>query len=159
MLAAVETKYLFFKIEHRLFALPAAMVERVERSVEINPLPGAPEVIAGAINVAGRILPVYNIKKKMGIPADNIELDDHLIIISTEKRKAALLCDSVEGVMELADSAVDTGEKIYKKPQYVSGLIKAGDGIALISDIENFLTGAEEKDLSESLEKILGSNE
>jgi purine-binding chemotaxis protein CheW len=39
-------------------------VERIVRVVEVTPLPKAPEIVLGVVNVQGQIIPVINIRKR-----------------------------------------------------------------------------------------------
>jgi len=47
-------RFVVVALDGRAFGLPLATVERVVRMVDVTPLPGAPEVVDGVINVARR---------------------------------------------------------------------------------------------------------
>ena len=47
---------------------PAGVVERVVQAVEITPLPGAPDGMLGVIDVAGRVLPVFDLRQRLELP-------------------------------------------------------------------------------------------
>ena len=49
-----------FRLDERRYALPLAVVERVVRAVDVTPLPKAPPMVLGVIDVHGRVLPVLN---------------------------------------------------------------------------------------------------
>ena len=51
-------KLVVFALDDQRYALAFAVVEKVIRAVEITPLPQAPEIVSGAINVQGKIVPV-----------------------------------------------------------------------------------------------------
>lgn len=55
-------------LDGQRYALSLAQVERVIRAVEITPLPQAPEIITGVINVRGRVIPVVDIRKRFRLP-------------------------------------------------------------------------------------------
>jgi purine-binding chemotaxis protein CheW len=50
-------RWVAFSVDTRRFALPLDAVERVVRAAEYTPLPLAPDVVLGALDVAGEILP------------------------------------------------------------------------------------------------------
>jgi purine-binding chemotaxis protein CheW len=62
------TQLVVFRLDERRYALPLAAVERVVRSVTVTPLPGAPAIVLGGINVHGRVLPVLNVRRRFRMP-------------------------------------------------------------------------------------------
>jgi len=69
-----------FTLDEQLFALPLIVVLKVIHALEIRHLPEAPEIISGIINVRGKIIPVVDIRKRLGILTREIDLNDRLII-------------------------------------------------------------------------------
>jgi purine-binding chemotaxis protein CheW len=95
-----------FLLEGQRYALRLAAVERVVRAVEITPLPQAPEIVLGMINVEGRIVPVVNMRNRFGRPERAIELSDQFIIARTSRRAVALVVDSVNEVVACTEAQV-----------------------------------------------------
>ena len=58
-------RWVTFAIDARRFALPLESVLRVVRAAEITPLPLAPEGVAGALDVGGRIVPVFDLRRRL----------------------------------------------------------------------------------------------
>ena len=50
-------------------ALGTSKIDRVVAAVEISPVPQAPAIVLGLVNVHGRILPVLNIRRLFRLPA------------------------------------------------------------------------------------------
>src|SRR5277367_233894 len=65
-----------FDLEEQRYALRLSAVEQVVRAVEITPLPKAPEIIRGVVNVHGRVVPVYHIRARFRLPEREIDLSD-----------------------------------------------------------------------------------
>ena len=53
---------LLFTLSEQRCALALSVVERIVPVVEVTPLPKAPEMVMGLINVRGRAIPVLNIR-------------------------------------------------------------------------------------------------
>jgi purine-binding chemotaxis protein CheW len=51
-------KLVVSNLDDRRFAMPLSAVVRVERIVAITPLPKAPEIVLGVINMHGQVIPV-----------------------------------------------------------------------------------------------------
>lgn len=133
------------------YALPLAMVERVLPAAEVTPLPDAPAVVTGILNVQGRIVPVVDLRRRLGQPQRELQLADQIVLARTARRVLAFAVDSVQGVVDHeAQSMVDTRE-ISRGPGVVSGVIKLPDGLVLVHDLERLLSLDEERGLDLAL--------
>jgi purine-binding chemotaxis protein CheW len=142
---------LVFNLDEQRYALPLSDVERIVRAVEITPLPKAPEIVLGVINVRGQVIPVVNIRKRFRLPEREITLNDHLIIAQTSRRAVALLADRAGHVLEVLENKIISAKKILPAMDYVEGVIKLEDGLILIHDLEKFLSLEEEKAINDQL--------
>jgi purine-binding chemotaxis protein CheW len=131
---------LSFTLGHQRYALRLSAVERAVRVVEIVPLPQAPEIVLGVINLQGRVIPVVDTRKRFGLSARRLALDDHLIIARTPSRSLALLVDRVNGAVECAATDVTAAAEILPGMGYVDGVAKLTDGTILIHDLATFLS-------------------
>ena len=143
-----------FNLDDQKYALVLSAVIRIIRVVEITSLPQAPEIVLGVINMQGRIIPVFDIRKRFHLPQREMHLDDQLIVASTSKRNVALLVDSVNDVIEVSEEKVIAGKSILSGLDYVEGVVKTEDGMILIHDLEQFLSLQEEKALHEAMEEL-----
>jgi len=140
-----------FNLADQRYALHLSAVERVVLIAELTALPNAPEIVLGIINVRGCIVPVVDTRKRFGLPAREINLSDHLIIAHTSRRVVALLADVVGGVVQHSRAAITAAEQILCNVEYVEGVVKLDDGLALIHDLDTFLSALEERTLEQAL--------
>jgi len=142
-----------FALDERRFALRLSSVERAVRAVEVTPLPKAPAVILGVIDVQGSIIPVFDVRRRFRLPDKAVGLDDHIIIVHTAQRSVALVVDSVAGVMEFAEEEAVPPQAIVPGIEYVAGIVKRPDGMVFIHDLDQFLA----MDEARQLEGVLSS--
>jgi purine-binding chemotaxis protein CheW len=143
-----------FALDEPRYALFLSAVERIVRVVEITPLPKAPEIVLGVINVQGRILPVLDIRKRFRLPAREMKPDDRFIIAQTARRQVALAVDSVAGVHELTDREMVSAKEALPFAQYLKGVAKLENNLVLIHDLDQFLSLDEEKALDATLSEV-----
>lgn len=141
-----------FNLDEQSYALYLAAVKRIVRLVEITPLPKAPEIVLGILNLQGEIIPVVNIRRRFRLPERETDLNDQLIIAKIQRRTFALAADSVSGVIERPEEDLIAAEKIIPGMEYVEGVIKLEEGIILIHNLDKFLSLDEEKALKEAME-------
>ena len=80
-----------FKLDDHSYALHVFQVRRVVRVAQWTPLPQAPDIVLGVINLSGEVIPVFDVRKRFGLPVREIDLNDQLIIAQTARRSVALL--------------------------------------------------------------------
>ncbi len=148
-----SNQFVVFTLDEQRYALRLSSVERVIPAVDITPLPKAPEIVLGVINVQGEIVPVINVRKRFRLPERELDLSDQLILARTSKRDAVLIADAVTGVIESLEEKVVTADKIAPNIDYVEGVTKVEDGIILIHDLEKFLSLEEEQTLDVALKE------
>jgi len=140
-----------FTLDGRRYALHLAVVECSLRMVDISPLPKAPDIVLGVINVQGRVLPVMNIRKRFQLPERDVSPDDQLIVARTSRRAVALAVDAVHGLVDRADQEIIAVGEILPGVKYVEGVMKLEDGLVLVHDIDRFLSLEEDRALNAAL--------
>ena len=144
---------LVFFLDNQRYALNLAVAERVFPAAEITPVPKAPDIVMGVINVQGQVVPVINTRKRFSLPDREINVSDHLIIAHTSRRTVALMADAVLGVVECSTHDVITAEEILTQLEYVEGVVKLKDQLILIHDLDKCLSLEEERMLGDAIEK------
>src|SRR5712692_1417869 len=110
-----------FALDGNRYALRLSAVERIVRLVEVTPLPQAPEIVLGVVNVQGRIISVIDIRKRFRLPGREMSLSDQLVIAHTSRRPVGLVADTVSGVAERSVQEVIAAETILPGIEYVEG--------------------------------------
>ncbi len=142
-----------FCLDDRRYALHLDAVERVLPSLDVTPLPKAPEIVLGLINIKGKIMPALDVRKRFRLPEREVGLHDHLIVAKTSKRTVAIPVDSASGVMEISAQEITEAKGIVPGLDYLEGVVKLKDGMLLIHDVEKFLSLEEETTLEEALKE------
>lgn len=140
-----------FTLDDGRYALHLGAVARVVRAAGISPLPNAPGVVAGIINVHGRVLSVMSVRARFRLPARDLSPDQQMIIARTRTREVVLVVDHVSGVVDCPDDLVLPPGEVADGVPYVAGIAKLGDGLTLIHDLDAFLSEEEEQALTEAL--------
>lgn len=149
--AAGLHEILTFEVEGRTYALPASRVRELIRAVAVEPLPGAPPIVEGIINVRGEVVPVVDLRRRLGLPAKPAAPADHLILAWAGTQTVALHVDRVIDLMRLAADRFEDLRGIVPGLRDLSGVAKLPDGLLLIQDVRALLTDAEGTGLLELL--------
>jgi len=146
-----------FDLGDQRYGLPLATVDRVVRAVHITPLPQAPDVISGVVNVAGTVIAVANIGRRFGLREWEVGLSDQIMIAHASRRPVALLVEEVSGVLAYTEEDRTAARAILPSMEWIAGVVKLADGLILIHDLDNFLSLEEETQLDEAIEHERGT--
>ena len=146
-----KQKIVLFSLDEPRYALSLSEVVKVERAVEITPLPRAPRVVSGVIDFHGEIIPVLDIRQLFRLPQRDLHPEDQFIIVRTSQRLVVLVVDSVNGVYDLVPhQAMEAGDSL-PFTKYLSGIATIDHGIVLITDLDQFLSLDETRVLDAAL--------
>jgi len=143
-------------LDEQRVALPLASVDRIVRAVEVTPLPGAPQVVLGVINVQGKVLPVINLRRRCRLQEREIETTDMLVIAHTARRAVVLLVDRAD-VLECAEGSLIPAEQVVPGIFGVHEVLKHEDGLIMLYDPEALLLLDEEIVLNSAMADDAGS--
>lgn len=143
-----------FTLDVHRYALNLAAVERVVRAVEFVNLPNAPATVLGVINVHGRIIPLFDVRSRFGLPVRGLALSDQIIIALAGRRNVALVADSVQGVSGYSDESMIPTADILPGNRLIRGVVALPDGLVLIHDLDAFLSPEEQRTLDEAMGAI-----
>lgn len=147
---STPVRLVLFRLGARRFALPLVSVERALRAVEVVPLPGAPAIVTGVVSVHGRLLPVLDLRRRFGLPAEPLGADHWFLIAHAGPRDVILTVDECEDVVERPQHEVVPPAGVSSGLERFAGLIDLG-GLVLIHDLETFLSPDEDNALDRAL--------
>lgn len=91
-----------FRLAHERYAVETRYVDEVHPLRDLTPLPGTPAFVRGIVNLRGRILPVYDLKKFFALPEQGVTDLHRILVVSDGDVEIGLLADVVVGVRALA---------------------------------------------------------
>jgi len=148
----VSERFVPFSIDGLCLALPLEKAERVIPAVEVTPLPKAPDAVLGVINLGGRVIPVFDLRKRFGLPEKELLPENRLIIAVGSRRTVAIVADDVKGVIEAGPEGVASSGEVLSGLAHVKGVLKTESGMLVIQDIDSFLSIEEENELASALD-------
>jgi purine-binding chemotaxis protein CheW len=146
-----------FALDDQRYALALVCVQRSIRVVAVTPLPGAPAIVLGVIDLGGVVIPVIDVRGRFGHPPRAVRLSDHLLVATTRHRTVALLVDETTGVIEASPESHAPGGDILPGLELVDGAVKLEDGLVLIHDLERLLSLDEGTAIDRALDASAGS--
>lgn len=142
-----------FSVGGRLLAADILRVQEILRMVEITPFPRMPAFALGAINVRGRIVPVINLRGKLGLPDAPPGPRTCIVLVGAGAQVIGFLVDEVSEVVDLPESLVEPADAGpgWMRSEIFSGIGKLPGRMVVILDPDRLLSAQEERQLPAAL--------
>lgn len=144
-------RYLVVALDDLRLALELCTVDIVTHMVHVTPLPNAPGIVLGVVNLRGRVIPVINIRRRFNLGEREIALTDRLVFAHTARRPVALVADAVIDVFESAPECLVSVESVLPSVPYVKGVMKFNGGVIFVHNLDTFLDLEEVETLDSAL--------
>lgn len=136
------TTWITFDLAGETFAVPVEPVREVLRIHNITRVPHAPHPIRGVTNLRGRVIPVIDLRRRVGLPEGELDRLARIIIVASRGRLIGLLVDQVHQVMHLDLNLVQPppDDVMTLQSDYILGVYHLGDQLLLLLDVDRALT-------------------
>lgn len=143
-------QYIIFNIEGEDYGIDISETNEINRLKELNIMkfPKAPAFVEGVTSIRGEVVPIINLRKKLGFEARAFDKNTRVIIIKSDKKKVGIIVDSILKAIEFEPEEIsnvpDGIKDIHSK--YVKYIGKKDEDIVTILDIYEILnTNSEDR--------------
>ena len=140
-----------FKIANEEFGIDILNVQEINRMVPITRVPNSPVFVEGIINLRGRVLPVIDLRAKLGLPKKEYDKDTRIVVANIEGKTVGFLVDAVSEVLRIPKSITEAPPEIITgiNSEYITAVGKLDDRLLILLDLNKLLV-EEEKELLET---------
>jgi purine-binding chemotaxis protein CheW len=146
---ATEQIVTFF-LAREEYGIDVRLVDQIIRVPEITLVPRAPDFIRGVINLRGRIIPVLDLKRKLGIGSTEAARATRIVVVKLRDRLIGLLVDGASQVQKVPLSAVEPppDELSEIDESSIRGVAKLGSRLIILLDLARVLARELREDAS-----------
>jgi purine-binding chemotaxis protein CheW len=141
--AAEATEHLAtFYLSREEYGVDVRLVQEIIRLSEITPVPRAPESIKGVINLRGRIIPVIDLKRKLGLGDVDPGRRARIVVVKLRERLVGLLVDAASQVLKVPVSSIEAAPDAVLEidGDYIRGVAKLPDRLIILMDLQKILS-------------------
>ncbi len=141
MRKAEEQQLVAFYLGEQEFVLPIIAVQEVIKAVPYTRLPSAPPLIAGVINLRGRVTPLLQLRELLGVPRTGGQDDGFIVICRRSGIQMGLIIDRVHTMYRVVQKDVDWAVEAHLgNVEVVSGLLKVKDRLLGIISVDKIFS-------------------
>ena len=139
-------EYLTFRLGAEEYGIDILKVQEIRSYEPPTRIANAPEFIKGVVNLRGVIVPIVDLRLKLGCPTAEYNGFTVVIVLNVRNRVVGAVVDSVSDVLalnrdvirpapELSSAAVDTS--------FITGIGAVADRMLILMDIEGLMSSAD----------------
>lgn len=129
-------QYIGFTMNGNEYTIPILKVQEIVNLPHLTRLPQVPHYIEGVTNLRGRIIPIVNLKKLVGLGGDS--LGEKVIVVMSGRIIFGVLIDAITGVITIEDSAIEPPTD-FNTSDIVSGVAKVGEKLIVLLDTKKLI--------------------
>ncbi len=134
-IVADEVQVVAFKLRNEEYGFSILNVQEIKGLTDITRVPFAPDFIKGVINLRGSVLPVIDLKRRLGLEDTPYTSNTRIVIVQYEDVSVGMLVDAVTEVRTISGEDFDTTRSITSSndsgSKFISGIGKV-DGRLII---------------------------
>jgi purine-binding chemotaxis protein CheW len=123
------------------YGVDVRLVQEIIRVSEITQVPRAPEFIKGVINLRGRIIPVVDLKRKLGLGQVEVARPSRIVVVKIKERLIGLLVDGASQVLKVPVSTIEAApdEVMEIDATAIRGVAKLPGRLIILMDLNKTL--------------------
>lgn len=139
-----------FTIGNEEFGVDILYVQEINRMIQVTKVPNAPSFVEGVINLRGRVIPVIDLRTKMGMPKKEADNNTRIVVIEINDRTVGFIVDAVKEVLRIPSSITEPPPQIVAgiNSEYIKSVGKLEDRLLILIDLEKILSTTEAEKLN-----------
>ena len=138
------------RVNNLLLAIPMRHVEEVQLAVSVKETLSTTTNFRGAFNCRGALIPLFDIRKQIGLDATPVSSSQYFLVLSIDDMKFSIVIDELIGIVRVPESELDSQKAIlseYGTPV----LIKLNSEAVSICDLNTLIT----REISKEFHKLM----
>lgn len=130
-----------FKLRDEEYGVNIFQVQEIRNLVDITRVPFAASYVKGVINLRGSVLPVIDLKTRLGLEPTPYTDKTRIVTVTVGDLPVGMLVDSVTEVLTIRSKLVDTKKAINDKDigKFLSGIGNMDGRLVIMLNLEEIV--------------------
>ncbi|HEY6839173.1 MAG TPA: chemotaxis protein CheW [Geobacteraceae bacterium] len=137
----VFNELLCFRVSSEKYAINILEIKEIIKPREITEVPRVPAFVSGVLSLRGIIIPIYNLRKRLGLAPLQESHKERIIVIKRGEEFRGILVDEVIQVVRIAASSIEQPPAVLDgiDREFVSGIGRHDDMMLILLNLEKIL--------------------
>jgi len=135
-------KFLTFFLDLEEYGIEILRVQEIIRMLPVTSVPGTPAHLRGIINLRGQIIPVIDLRRKLGMESKLETSETCIIVVNVQDVALGIIVDRVSEVLSIAAADIEPAPSFGKDvhTDFILGIGKSQSRIKILLDIDRILS-------------------
>ncbi|MBP2017645.1 purine-binding chemotaxis protein CheW [Symbiobacterium terraclitae] len=136
-----------FRLDDEYYGADIAVVREVVPLQRVTPVPRTPDYVKGVINLRGRVIPVIDLRRRLGLPEGQVTKATRIAVAEVAGDQVGMIVDAVEEVARVSSDAIEPPSALMAKldRDNVLGVAKVADRLITLLDLRRILVREDRK--------------
>ena len=137
-----QRQFIRFRIADGDYGMELLRVKEVIRSSEATRLPKEPQFVRGIINLRGDVIPIIDLRERLGFEPTARTRKTRVIVVETEGRLIGMVADSASQVVQIPAKQIEPPPPTpyHTSQRYIQGVGKLNGAIIILLNIDALLS-------------------
>ncbi len=142
-----ELQIVVFELGAERYGVDIATVYEIIRYQPITAVPRAPAFVEGIINLRGRIIPVVDLRARLGLTTSEMTKATRIVVAETAGTRVGLIVDGVSEVLMVSGDAVEPTNELVAGVDAASlrGIAKLGGRLIILLALDGLFGAGDEE--------------
>jgi purine-binding chemotaxis protein CheW len=142
-----------FKIGNEEFGVDILNVHEINKMTQITKVPNAPEFVEGVINLRGRVIPIIDLRTRLGMEKKEQDKDTRIIVVEISKRTVGFIVDAVREVLRIPTNITEAPPDLVTgvNSEFIKSVGKLEDRLLILIDLEKVLSTSDQEKLTKAM--------
>jgi purine-binding chemotaxis protein CheW len=138
-------RFLTFMIRDEHYAVPISQVREINQMMDITPVPKTPVFVEGVVNLRGKILPVVNLRQKLGFEKKSHDRETCIVVLEALIGHVGIVVDAVREVVDLKNEQIEVAPHMGNQAElrFLSAIGKLDDKVIILLNVDLAFSEAE----------------
>ena len=129
-----ELKLIIFKLGREEYGMDILRVQEIKRMMSITRVPSTPSFIKGVINLRGSVLPVIDLRTRLGLIEGELQDSARIIVVLVNESTVGFIVDEVVEVTTINTQNIEVAHALSTglSTEYISGIAKADNRLFIM---------------------------
>ena len=144
-----ERQLVVFQLARETYGVDIGWVREIIALQTITRLPGAPEFVEGVINLRGHVIPVVDLRKRFGLPAETDPRRTRIMVVEVAPYTLGLVVDAVTEVLRVTEASIESASAVLSGVDvaYILGVAKLEGRLVILLNLPKLLQPGEVRSL------------
>lgn len=141
----MERQLVVFELGSEHYGVDIAVVESIIKLQAITVVPRAPHFVEGVTNLRGKILPVIDLRKRLGLPMQPPTKNTRIMVVEAQGAIVGMIVDGVSEVLRISPEAIEPPAPLVTSVEaaFITGIAKVAERLVILLDLSQVLAPPE----------------